>query len=129
MDRPDRPCCMLRLRRKADIERTFEEGARCYSASVVLHARRREVQEGVGTLPRLSVIAGKRFRTAVARNRARRVLREACRAALGDGEGYWDLVLLARPGVLSLPAGARLEAVAGLLRRAGVLSGEGVAAP
>ena len=113
---------MLRLRREHDIHRTFQEGQRFYSPSAVLHARRRDPQEQLPRLPRLAVIAGRRFRTAVARNRARRLLREACRWALADVRGSWDLVFLARPKVLVLPFPARLEAVSALLRRADVLT-------
>lgn len=127
-DPPDRLACMLRLRRKADIERTFQQGQRFYCPSAVLHARRRDPQDGLTPVARLSVIAGRHFPTAVARNRARRLLREACRLALADAEAPWDLILLARPRVLTLSSAARLQAITELLRQAAVLAGKVVAA-
>ncbi|UCC68753.1 MAG: ribonuclease P protein component [Armatimonadota bacterium] len=111
---------MLRLRRKRDIERTFQEGRRFYSPSAILHARRRHPQEGLASAPRLAVVAGRRFRSAVVRNRARRILREACRLALANTQAPWDLLLVARPHVLTLPPPARLQAVTELLRQADI---------
>jgi ribonuclease P protein component len=115
---------VLRLRAKREIEATFRQGRRFHSRPVVLHARRRSEGAKADALPRVTVIAGRPFRTAVARNRARRVLREACRLALGQARGPWDLVLIARPEALGLSLAARLEAVTGLLQRAGVLGEE-----
>ena len=112
---------MLRLRRESDIRRSLQEGRRFHSPCVVLHARRRGPDEELPPLPRLAVVAGRRFRTAVARNRARRVLRESSRVALADGEAPWDLVVVARPQVLALPFPDRLNAMAELLGEAGVL--------
>jgi len=118
---------MLRLRLKNDIQRGFHEGRRHYSPAVVLHARRREPGEPLPPLPRLAVIAGRRFPNAVARNRARRVLREACRLALSGASAPWDLILVARPQLLTLSPQARRQAVADLLGQAGALPGEAVA--
>jgi ribonuclease P protein component len=75
-------------------------------------------------MPRLAVSAGRGFATAVARNRARRILREACRLALRDRGVAWDLILVARPEVLELPYGDRLNMITDLLQQAGVLGGK-----
>jgi len=117
---------MLRLRRKRDIERAFQEGRRFYSPSAVLHARLRHPQEELASAPRLAIVAGRRFRSAVVRNRARRVLRETCRLALANTEAPWDLLLVARPQVLTLPPPGRLRAVTELLRQAGILAEKAV---
>ena len=114
---------VLSLRRKRDLDRLFSEGRRVHSAAVVLHARRREAEEGP-PMPRVAVMAGRRFSTAVARNRARRVLREACRIALGERRVSWDLILVARPEALQLPHSARLDLITELLHQAGVLEGK-----
>ncbi len=119
---------MLRLRRETDIERTFQQGRRFYSPSAVLHARRREPQEEPPSLPRLTVIAGRHFPIAVARNRARRLLREICRLALADTQAAWDLVLVARPLLLTLSPAVRRQAITELLHQAGILAGK-VSAP
>jgi ribonuclease P protein component len=118
---------MLPLRRKGDIQRGFHQGRRLYSPAVILHARRREPQEPLPPLPRLAVVAGRQFPNAVARNRARRVLREACRLALGGAPAPWDLILVARPQLLTLSPQARTQAVADLLRQAGALVEQAVA--
>ena len=119
---------MLRLRRKGDIQRGFQHGRRLYSPSVILHARRREPEEALPPLPRVAVVAGRQFPNAVARNRARRVLREACRLALAGAPAPWDLILVARTQVLTLSPEARNQAVADLLRQAGALAEQAVAA-
>ncbi len=87
----------------------------------VVHARRRSGEESTQSGPRLTVIAGRSFPTAVARNRARRILREAGRVLLRDTHDSWDLVLVGRPEALDQPYEARLQTLADLFGRAGVL--------
>jgi len=69
-------------------------------------------------------VAGRRFPNAVARNRAKRLLRETSRPLLSDSRGPWDLVFIARQQILALPAPRRTALVSDLLHRAGVLSEE-----
>jgi ribonuclease P protein component len=113
-----------RLRRKTEINRVFEEGRRLYSPWVALQAYQRPPGVDSEAGPRLAVVAGKRFRGSVERNRARRLLRETCRIALGESRGPWDLILIARVEVLDIPFAERLRVLASLLRQAGVLSEE-----
>lgn len=106
------------LRRRPDFDRVFRDGARAHGrlVNVIVLAR------GEPTL-RLGVVASRRAGGAVARNRAKRVLREAWRAvAASCGSGY-DVLLIATP--LTGDAGARL--VAADLRRQ--LEGYGVVRP
>jgi ribonuclease P protein component len=73
--------------------------------------------------PRLGIVAGKGVGTAVDRNRAKRLLREAvrrCTVALGPG---WDLVLIARKPLAAAKQPQAELAVRELLRRAGALDG------
>jgi len=107
------------LRRSKDIHRVFQEGARAYSSWAVLHARRRDQAEACSE-PRLAILAGKRFRRAVPRNRARRLLRETARVILGNGPAPWDLLLVARPEVLVSTFPQRLAAVTEMLRKVGL---------
>ena len=116
------------LRSGRDVRRALREGRRVHGGAAVLHARRRGAQEGPGGAARLAVIAGRRVGNAVSRNRARRVLREACRVLLAEGEALWDLVLVARPEVLELPHSVRVERVKALLGEAGVLGEKGASA-
>lgn len=127
-DPPGKAALLQRLHRKSDIQRVFREGRRFHAPSAVLHARPRSAQEGVPPGCRLAVVAGRQFRTAVARSRARRLLREASRLLLRETESNWDLVLVARVDVLSRARESRLADLAKLLRDANVLC-ERVGAP
>jgi ribonuclease P protein component len=97
------------------------------SDALVLHARQRNRDEATPNGARLAVIAVRRFPTAVARNRARRIVREASRVLLKDVGGSWDLALVVRTEALDQPYQDRLATLADLFRRAGVVSGQAVA--
>ena len=112
---------MQRLHRESDIKRVFREGRRFHSPVAVLHARRRVGEEGTLPGPRLTVIAGRSFRTAIARNRGRRVLREVIRVLLKDTQEPCDLLVVARPDALAQPYQARLQTLADLFSRADIL--------
>ena len=71
----------------------------------------------------MAVVAAKRFRGAVARNRARRIVREASRVLLREAEEPWDLALVVRPEALEQPYQERVAALAELFRRGGVEPG------
>lgn len=113
-----------RLRRRTEIQRVLREGRRVQSGALVLHARRRDRGEPAPAGVRLAVIAARRFPSAVTRNRARRIAREASRALLKDVLESWDLALTVRTEALEEPYRERLTALADLLRRAGVVSGQ-----
>jgi ribonuclease P protein component len=69
---------------------------------------------------RLGFTCSRKVGNAVARNRARRRLREAARAALAGVTGGWDLVLVGRPATVDRPFAALREDLAQALRRLGV---------
>jgi len=58
---------------------------------------------------------------AVRRNRWRRRLREALRAAQSDVRGGFDLVLVPRPATVEVPFTTLKDTVRGLLQQAGVM--------
>ncbi len=113
---------MLSLRRRKDINRAFQEGVRVYSPRAVLHARRRGEEEGVPGTARLAIVTGRRFPNAVARNRARRLLRETSRVVLSGLGAPWDLVLVARTEVLASSFPERLTLLRELFEKAGILA-------
>ena len=102
--KPPAVCVRLEvLRHRSDFLRAAQ--ARRQSAgSFLLQARRRgpdEVEgEVAGTLIRAGFTCSKKVGNAVARNRAKRRLREVARAILPEaGHPGWDYVLIGRPGV------------------------------
>jgi ribonuclease P protein component len=98
-----------RLRRDADIAAVWSEGVKIQHAMFALRAR----PNGLGVV-RLAVAAPRSVGRAVARNRSRRRLREAFRAAVLEVEqspGY-DMVIVARSAVAAAPF-ADLRAAAG----------------
>lgn len=120
---------MERLCRRRDLDRVFREGRRFPAPWVVLQVRARGREEGVPALLRVAVVPGRGFPNAVSRNRARRVVREACRAATRAVKGAWDLVLVVRPEAAEVPHPERVRVVSELLRRAGVLGEEMTTTP
>lgn len=98
-----------RLRRSADIARTRTEGLAHGDRAFGVWSR----ANAVGS-PRLAVSTQRGFGGAVARNRARRRLREAVRVELRGRAGApaLDLVLVARPGLARASAAALRAQVA-----------------
>lgn len=72
-------------------------------------------------LCRFGVTAGRKVGGAVGRNRAKRLLREAVRPHLSRTRPGWDIVLIARAGLLAAPWPMLAEAVGDLMGRAGCL--------
>jgi len=69
---------------------------------------------------RVAFIAGKKLGGAVMRNRSKRVMREAVRAAGGPWPGL-DVALIARPTTGSAPCDELARAVASVVSRAGAV--------
>lgn len=114
---------MDRLRRRADLQRVFREGRRFPTSTVMLHARPRAAEEADEGGLRLAVVAGRKCGDSVTRNRARRIIREACRVLLRDMHGPWDLILVVRTEALEQPFDLRLRTLHELFIRAGLLPG------
>ncbi len=73
--------------------------------------------------PRFGFLAGRAVGPAVARNRAKRLLREAARAAAAQIAPGWDLLLIARRPLALARLAETQAALNQLLRRARVLVG------
>jgi ribonuclease P protein component len=77
---------------------------------------------------RVGISVSRRVGKAVARNRAKRRIREAVRSFLPSLRVGQDLVFVARPSMAEATYQQVLEAVEGLLRRAGLLAGQRISA-
>jgi ribonuclease P protein component len=71
---------------------------------------------------RAAFVSGRRVGNAVARNRARRLMREAWRALVPEIRGGFDIVFVARTDVEAAGMRDMLADMRGALDRAGVLS-------
>lgn len=85
----------VRLRRRSEFKRAYDEGRRVVSPYFVGFA----LASHVGRL-RVGVVASRRVGGAVARNRAKRVLREVFRKSRVGKEVSVDLVLVARAAIV-----------------------------
>jgi ribonuclease P protein component len=105
----------IRLRHTNDVRRVFAEGRSWVHPLLVLIARPNGLD-----LSRVGVTASRKLGKAVARNRAKRVMREAARRLypqIGDG---WDVMLVARKRILQVKEPQVERALAALLERAGL---------
>lgn len=84
----------LRVRRQLDFQRTMRCGLRAGDARLVMTARRNGLPHA-----RLGLAVGRRFGSAVQRNRAKRLVREAFRLIRHELPSGLDLICTPRAGV------------------------------
>ena len=109
----------FRLTRSEDFKRVRRIGKSYAHPLVVLVAQASESPHPV----HVGVAAGKTVGTAIQRNRAKRILREAMRPLLREASipADWDIALIARPALVSATLEDVRAALIHLLRRAQIL--------
>jgi ribonuclease P protein component len=107
----------FRLTRSEDFKRVRQTGKSYAHPLVVLVVQSSETSTHI----RVGVTAGKTTGTAVHRNRAKRLLREAMRPYLTSFTSGWDLMLIARPLLVTATLEDTRAALDNLFRRAQIL--------
>lgn len=107
----------FRLTRSEDFKRVRRSGKSYAHPLVVLIVQTHE-QSSV----KIGVAAGRTVGTAVHRNRAKRLLREAMRSLLPNIASNLDMILIARPGLVTATLEETRQALITLLRRANILT-------
>jgi ribonuclease P protein component len=116
---------LLRLKSETDFERVRRDGRSHAHPLVVVLAWRRAAAGTpavAGEVTRVGFAAGRKVGPAVARNRAKRLLREAVRHLAPQLAGGWDVVLIARAPLAHARLAEAVAAVTNVLRRARVLA-------
>ena len=103
----------FRLTRSEDFKRVRRFGKSYAHPLLVL-----VVQASDEATLRVGVAAGRTVGTAVKRNRAKRLIREAVRTVIPSLGTGWDILLIARPALISCNVFEVREALLTLLRRA-----------
>ena len=107
----------FRLTRSQDFKRVRQSGKSYAHPLIVL------VAQANGEMKiRVGVAAGRTVGSAVKRNRAKRLMREAMRPLLPSLASGWDLILIARPALVSSTLTDIRQALINVLRRAQLIS-------
>ena len=100
------------IKRRNDFKRVYAKGHRQFGPNLVicfLPNRLKKIRFGVS--------ASKKVGCAVQRNRARRIMKEACKD-LDTKFGFYDIVIVAKPSILALKMQAVREEVLSLMVKA-----------
>ena len=113
----------FRLTRSEDFKRVRRSGKSYAHPLVVLIVQAHDKRGSPVDQPRVKVgvAAGRTVGTAVYRNRAKRLLREAMRPLIPNITSGLDLILIARPGLTSASLEETRQALLTLLQRAQIL--------
>lgn len=104
------PVCLITMTKRADFLRAAQ-ARRQPTPGFLLQARARREGEGPAGTARVGFTCSKKLGNAVARNRAKRRLREIARLVLpGLARPGWDYVLVGRPEATALRDFAQMRA-------------------
>ena len=117
-DRGQNPPRMVMLSRPKDFVALQNEGTVRSHPMLVVRVRRTDLE-----VTRFGLSTGRKLGGAVVRNRVRRRIREVLRVMAPSFQPGWDVLIIARPPVISADQVALTGAVHHLLRRGGVLGG------
>ncbi|MBK6794578.1 MAG: ribonuclease P protein component [Anaerolineales bacterium] len=110
----------FRLSRSEDFKRVRRTGKSYAHPLVVLVTQASEMKDHL----KIGVTAGKTTGTAVHRNRAKRLLREAMRTLIPSIASGWDLILIARPALVTATLEDTRSALINVLTRARLFSAD-----
>ncbi|MGB8647488.1 MAG: ribonuclease P protein component [Anaerolineae bacterium] len=105
-----------RLKSQADVQRVWQQGGTWAHPLLVLRARANGLAD-----TRVAFVVSKKVGNAVARNRAKRRMREVTRHAFPRIASGYDVVLIGRPPLVTAPFDQVAAALAAVLGRANLL--------
>ena len=105
-----------RLKSGSDVQRVWQQGATWAHPLIILRTRANGLEQS-----RVAFVVSKKIGGAVARNRAKRLMREAIRPKFLDTVQGYDLVLIGRNAIAQASWHEIAAAVDELLRRAKLL--------
>ena len=106
----------LRLQRSGDYARLRQEGSRYQHRFLTFSVAANNLPHN-----RYGFVTSKRVGKAVARNRVRRLLREALRSLHPQLRHGYDVVVVARPAIVGQPYAVVQRIIEGLAQQAGLL--------
>lgn len=107
-----------RLRRRAEFQRAYEQGQRIATPGFLLYLYSRVDEQP----SRIGFVVGKRFGSIATRNRLKRRLRATCRPLWDRMKPGYDLVFVARNGLVEMTPGELQHQIETLLQKEGILA-------
>jgi ribonuclease P protein component len=104
-----------RLRRRGEFQRVFDTGRRAHGRFFTIIAAPGETAGA-----RLGIVASRKLGGAVARNRAKRLIRNVFRTSMTDPSARVDLVVLPKGTIFEADASGLLQDFTATLKRCGV---------
>lgn len=107
-----------RLRCGVEFQRAYEQGKRIATPGFLLYLYSRADEQP----SRIGFVVGRRFGSIAVRNRLKRRLRGTCRPLWNRLQPGYDLVFVARHGLVEMGAGELQRQMEELLRTEGILA-------